>query len=78
MGGETAACHANPLLHGCRGWSDAEVDSDPPPPAEQRGSETLLALQALLPQDWPSIDTGHKALCPVSLARNPGILGGNG
>ena len=55
MGGETAACRANPLLHGCRGWSDAEVDSDPPPPAEQRGSETLLALQALLPQDWPSI-----------------------
>ena len=54
MGGETAACRANPLLHGCRGWSDDEVASGPPPPAERRGSEAVR-LQALLPQDWLSI-----------------------
>mgnify|MGYP003336428595 CR=1 FL=1 len=54
MGGETAACRANSLLHGCRGWSDAEVASGPPPPAERRGSEAVR-LEALLPQDWLSI-----------------------
>ena len=54
MGGETAACRANPLLHGCRGWSDDEVASGPPPPAERRGSEAVW-LEVLLPQDWLSI-----------------------